>query len=236
MACRRSISTRVTLLTQRFHPFFSYIIHDDGCKREAPDADPSRRAISNFLQLGSYSSSSDCATAGFGALFRERRCSSFSLQQGLGFSFCRYVSSTIGEGSDKIEYINDVAEVFTEKTVEAVASQAPAVSEVVIAAADSFYPVVGLQYLIDNVHNLTGLNWWASIALTTILIRGATIPLLIQQLKATSKLTVSCTSSFCPLFHLFMCVVRAFSIGNLMHGYNLQSLSIIHLCMVKLHP
>ena len=32
---------------------------------------------------------------------------------------------------------------------------------------------------------------WAAIALTTVLIRGATIPLLINQLKATSKLSVS---------------------------------------------
>ncbi|PRQ60185.1 putative membrane insertase OXA1/ALB3/YidC, membrane insertase YidC/Oxa1 [Rosa chinensis] len=77
-----------------------------------------------------------------------------------------------------------------DKTVEVVTSQGPAVSEVAVAAADSFLPVAGLQYLIDFVHSLTGLNWWASIALTTIFIRLATIPLLIDQLRATTKLNL----------------------------------------------
>lgn len=35
---------------------------------------------------------------------------------------------------------------------------------------------------------------WASIIVTTLLIRGATVPLLINQLKATTKLTVCCFS------------------------------------------
>ncbi|CAN6454369.1 unnamed protein product [Victoria cruziana] len=100
-----------------------------------------------------------------------------------------YSSSTNGEESDKIEYMNDVAEVLTEKSVEAVV-QTPGVDEVAIAAADSFIPVAALQYLIDGVHHYTGLNWWAAIAVTTVLIRGITVPLLINQLKATSKLTL----------------------------------------------
>lgn len=100
------------------------------------------------------------------------------------------MSTTIGDGSDKIEYMTDVADVIAESTVEAVASQASAVSEVAIAAADSYFPVAALQYVIDGVHSFTGLNWWASIALTTLIIRGATIPLLINQLKATTKLTL----------------------------------------------
>lgn len=33
-------------------------------------------------------------------------------------------------------------------------------------------------------------NRWASIVLTTLLIRGLTVPFLINQLKATSKLSV----------------------------------------------
>ncbi|XP_031500018.1 mitochondrial inner membrane protein OXA1-like [Nymphaea colorata] len=100
-----------------------------------------------------------------------------------------YSSSTIGEETDKIEYMNDVAEVLTEKAVEAVV-QTPGVDEVAVAAADSFLPVAALQYLIDAVHHYSGLNWWAAIALTTLLIRGMTVPLLINQLKATSKLTL----------------------------------------------
>uniref|UniRef100_J3N471 Membrane insertase YidC/Oxa/ALB C-terminal domain-containing protein n=2 Tax=Oryza brachyantha TaxID=4533 RepID=J3N471_ORYBR len=43
--------------------------------------------------------------------------------------------------------------------------------------------------MIDAVHTFTGLNWWACIALTTVLIRSATVPLLVKQLKATQKLS-----------------------------------------------
>ena len=35
---------------------------------------------------------------------------------------------------------------------------------------------------------------WAAIALTTLVIRTATVPLLVNQLKATSKLTVCCAA------------------------------------------
>jgi YidC/Oxa1 family membrane protein insertase len=59
---------------------------------------------------------------------------------------------------------------------------------VAAAAAGSFLPVAALQHFIDAVHSFTGLNWWACIALTTLIIRSATIPLLVNQLKATTKL------------------------------------------------
>eukprot|EP01018_Ginkgo_biloba_P013908 Gb_35664 [translate_table: standard] len=102
-------------------------------------------------------------------------------------------ASTIGEGSEKVdsipEYISDVAEVFTEKSVDAVV-QTQAMSEVAIAAADSAYPVAALQYVIEAVHVHSGLPWWASIVATTLLIRSLTVPILISQLKATSRLTM----------------------------------------------
>lgn len=94
--------------------------------------------------------------------------------------------------------IKDVAGVLTDPTsidvsssAAAVAASAPSVpfpGEVAAAAADSALPVAALQHLIDIVHSFSGFNWWASIALTTILIRGATVPLLVNQLKATVKL------------------------------------------------
>jgi YidC/Oxa1 family membrane protein insertase len=97
--------------------------------------------------------------------------------------------------SDVADVLTDTsmdAGILTETVVDAaaVSSQAPVVSEVVIAAADSYLPVQALQYAIDAVHSFTGLNWWAAIVLTTLLIRTATVPLLINQLKATSKLTL----------------------------------------------
>ncbi|KAI4371632.1 hypothetical protein MLD38_009959 [Melastoma candidum] len=63
-----------------------------------------------------------------------------------------------------------MADALNDSTVQSVGSLAatPAVNEVAVAAADS----------------------WASIVLTTILIRGLTVPLLINQLKATTKLAI----------------------------------------------
>ncbi|KAK9274450.1 hypothetical protein L1049_021697 [Liquidambar formosana] len=188
MAYRRSITTRATLVARRFHPSFSYALHDDERKNQSLDGEPSRRKeINNFLQRRSFQSSVDISS-GFGAFLRERNC---SLAPRTAAFFSRYMSTAVGEGADKIEYMTDVAGVLTETTVETVTSQVtPAVSEVAIAAADSYFPVAVLQYLIDGVHNMTGFNWWASIALTTLLIRGATIPFLINQLKATTKLSL----------------------------------------------
>lgn len=80
----------------------------------------------------------------------------------------------------------DVAGVLVDAAAAAV--PAPFPGEVAAAAADSFLPVAALQHLIDAIHTFTGLNWWACIALTTLIIRGATVPLLVNQLKATSKL------------------------------------------------
>jgi YidC/Oxa1 family membrane protein insertase len=58
------------------------------------------------------------------------------------------MSTKIGGGSEKIEFINDVADVITDTTVEAVAAQAPAMDEVAAAAADSYFPVAALQHVL----------------------------------------------------------------------------------------
>ncbi|KAF6983875.1 LOW QUALITY PROTEIN: hypothetical protein CFC21_001970 [Triticum aestivum] len=73
---------------------------------------------------------------------------------------------------------------------EAVASSVPAPfpGEVAAAAADSFFPVAALQHLIDTIHTFTGLNWWASIALTTVLIRTAVIPFEVSHHKSSEKI------------------------------------------------
>ena len=61
--------------------------------------------------------------------------------------------------------MTDVADVLADSTMDSVASQAPVVNEVAIAAADSFLPVQALQYVIDAVHFYTGLNWWVSLSI-----------------------------------------------------------------------
>ncbi|PSS04243.1 Mitochondrial inner membrane protein OXA1-like [Actinidia chinensis var. chinensis] len=174
MVCRRSISARATLFArQRFSPSFSYIHRDDNRKHNE------ERGISTFASEINSSS-------GFGTSFYGQRSSQFFASSMIGSFFGRHMSMTVDEGAENIEYMTDVSEVFSDPTVEVVTSAAPAVNEVAIAAAT--FPVAALQHLIDGVHSLTGFNWWASI-IVTLLIRGATVPLLINQLKSTTKLS-----------------------------------------------
>ncbi|KAL5066369.1 hypothetical protein RYX36_028106 [Vicia faba] len=186
MAYRRCLLQRgSSLIDRRCHPSFSYVLHSDDTKRDQPDEKPSLAGISNsFIQTRSFGSSFN-GSMGFFSGFRHKELYPFA-----GYSFCRNMS-TMDQNSDKIAVMTDVADVLTDTAMETVTSQAaPVVSEVAIAAADSYLPVQALQYFIDAVHSYTGLNWWAAIALTTLLIRTATVPLLINQLKTTSKLTL----------------------------------------------
>lgn len=191
MAYVRSLSTRANIVRRRYNASFSYILHDDDRKHNSIEEGPSSKGMSNLFQQRSFGSSrkrfdNNLAVFGF---FHNRRCLDLSLSPSIAVSFCRDMS-TIGGGSENIELINDVADVLTDTTFEAVSAQAPVVNEVAIAAADSYFPVAALQHVIDAVHSFTGFNWWASIIVTTLLIRGATVPLLINQLKATTKLTL----------------------------------------------
>ncbi|KAK9147280.1 hypothetical protein Scep_006037 [Stephania cephalantha] len=102
------------------------------------------------------------SSSGFGSRVQERRIVVSALM-GFRWSCCGYSSRAIGEGGDSVEYMSDVAGILSDESVE---------------------------YLIDGVHSFTTLNWWASIAIVAIMIRGATIPFLINQLKATTKLTL----------------------------------------------
>ncbi|KAI3972980.1 hypothetical protein MKX01_019638, partial [Papaver californicum] len=183
MAYKRSLTSRVCLLRDRFHPSFSYIAHtdDDRKHQQHPVADKCRPADDNFLQRGYHRGNLNNGSAGFGSIFQERRSLlSFGSSTSIGSLFQRYTSSssggpdgvnslggpsTFGEGSDKFEYVKDVAEVLSDETMEVVTSAAP----VVIAAAESFLPVEALQYLIDGFHNLLSMgmplpdhpNWYA---------------------------------------------------------------------------
>ncbi|XVF12974.1 hypothetical protein REPUB_Repub08aG0166700 [Reevesia pubescens] len=188
MAFRRSLSTRATLIARRYHSSFAYIAHEDDRKNQRNESQYQQK-LGNFVQQRSFGTGFSNSSSGFGVLFQDRRCSQLSFLPSTDMSFCRYMSTTISDGADKVELMSDVAEAFKDSAVEAVASQAPAMNEVALAAADCWLPVATLQYVIDAVHSFTGFNWWASIVVTTLLIRGATLPLLINQLKATTKMT-----------------------------------------------
>ncbi|KAI4995629.1 hypothetical protein ZWY2020_035532 [Hordeum vulgare] len=191
-SARRSLATGLSShLTRRLHPSLSHLLpsshHDNNHENPSsssvppfptqqpphfPSGDLRRRARSQGLAL----------PLPFGAHLAAHR----------GFSTS---GSSPGPQIDGILTDPAVGQMDVAAGVlsDAAASVAPAFplpfpGEVAAAAADSFPPVAALQYLIDAVHSFTGLNWWASIAVTTILIRTVTIPLLVNQLKSTMKL------------------------------------------------
>ena len=58
-----------------------------------------------------------------------------------------------------------------------------------LASEGCWAPTRGLQYIIEKVHETTGLPWWASIMLTTVGIRSATFPIMLMQIKNTYALS-----------------------------------------------
>ncbi|KAB5551960.1 hypothetical protein DKX38_009271 [Salix brachista] len=191
MACMRSLSTRSTILKRQHNPRLRYILHDEEDddvhqlhKNNHGQLNHSSKQVinpTNYLPQRSFNTNSTC----FASLLQEANHSHFA-----GACFVRYMSTTTTAAADKINVLMDT-----------VAQAAPPANEVAIAAADSYLPVAALQHVIDAVHNFTGLNWWASIVVTTLLIRSAMLPLLINQLKATSKLSLKATSKLSIIFY-----------------------------------
>ncbi|KAL0324199.1 UNVERIFIED_CONTAM: Long chain acyl-CoA synthetase 4 [Sesamum calycinum] len=194
MAYRRGVTARAKFFyqqQQRAVPSFSHVRRDDSDREEFnSNPIPGNTEIRNYFQHRFFGTGNSFgAFSGSRNLFKDMR---FGIPAGCGPVFSRNFSSgTVGEGAaDKIEILNDVVDVLGDKAVEVAGQVAPVVSEVAVVAADSFFPVAALQYLIDYVHTYTGFNWWASIVVTTLLIRSIQLPLLINQLKSTSKFTL----------------------------------------------
>ena len=57
------------------------------------------------------------------------------------------------------------------------------------AMEGSWLPTRTLQWVLETVHQGTGLEWWQSIMLTTVGIRGAMLPLMLMQIKNTYRLS-----------------------------------------------
>ncbi|XP_068494610.1 mitochondrial inner membrane protein OXA1-like isoform X1 [Phaseolus vulgaris] len=184
----RCLLIRGNLVNRKCHPSFSFVLHSDEGKSECPDEKSPSAGISNSIQRRMFGNSVDGSMWRF-AYSEPRMHSNIFLSPSSVYNLCRHMSTT-NQGSDKIEIMSDIADVLKDQAMEAVTSQGPILREVAIASADSVLPVKALQYIIDAMHSYTGLNWWAAIVLTTLLIRSATVPLLINQLKATSKLTL----------------------------------------------
>ncbi|KAL0297523.1 UNVERIFIED_CONTAM: Mitochondrial inner membrane protein OXA1 [Sesamum radiatum] len=188
MAYRRSITARAKLLYQqhRVAPSFSHVPRDDDDHGTPLHHSPISKnpEIPSYFQHRLFGTGNNVGNFHRSRnLFQDRR---FGIPAACGPVFVRNMSS-LGEGSaDKIEMMTDV---LGDKAVEVASQVGPVANEVAVAAADSFFPVAALQYLIDYVHTFTGFNWWASIVLATLLIRGIQLPLMINQLKSTSKFT-----------------------------------------------
>ncbi|EOX95725.1 Uncharacterized protein TCM_005160 isoform 1 [Theobroma cacao] len=152
MAFRGSISSRATLLSRRLNPSFSHILHtnnDNNSKSHPLNLSQSLSAIRKILFQGSSN-----AINGLGcSLSQDRTSSLFPQPIGDGLPSCRFMSSTTGEGSERIDDVGYVAEAVRGRTVDALTSQAPGMSMVAVAAADYSYPVVALRHLMDTVHS-----------------------------------------------------------------------------------
>ncbi|XP_071696233.1 mitochondrial inner membrane protein OXA1-like [Rutidosis leptorrhynchoides] len=196
MACRRSLTiARAKLFGQQriiTPSLFSYVNHDEDRK----NSQHSDNKVNFFLQSQSYGVSGNktntgLAFGGSGISIRDPKWSRLinvpplmttTSGSGFGYLVARNMSTSIGNGSN-------MTHILADQTMEAVSTQAAAVSEVAIAAADSWFPVAALQYAIDGVHMYTGLNWWAAIAVTTLIIKTLLIPVMIHRLKASSKIS-----------------------------------------------
>ena len=160
MAYRRSLSTRATVVARQCHPSVCHLLHDDDRKPQPVNGDFTSQNLNGFLQKRFFGNGvSKFGHGGFGGVSQDRRFSKALVSSSSGFAFSRYMSTANVEKSDQFGIMSDVAEVLNDTTVQAVASQAPVMDEVAIAAADSFLPVQLLQYLIDAVHTYAGLNW-----------------------------------------------------------------------------
>nr|XP_043609502.1 mitochondrial inner membrane protein OXA1-like [Erigeron canadensis] len=197
MAYRRNLISRTKLFGQQrsITPSISHFNHRND--EESNTHLPNEKKLCAFTGFRSYSNGLGFGGSGVG--FRDTRwCRDVPMGTISGFLSARNMSSSIGDGvkegvADKFEYIDELAEFLSDKATEVVTKTteaAPAISEVAVAAADSWPPVAALQYAIDGIHTFTGLNWWASIVITTLIIRTLSIPILINQLKATTKLTI----------------------------------------------
>uniref|UniRef100_I1P6V8 Membrane insertase YidC/Oxa/ALB C-terminal domain-containing protein n=1 Tax=Oryza glaberrima TaxID=4538 RepID=I1P6V8_ORYGL len=183
-SARRSLASGLSRhLSRRLHPSVSHLLpshHDDHSENPSPPAQPP--PLPSALRSPSRSQALGLPLP-FGLLHASRRSLSTSPRS------TDELDASAEVLSDAASSVSVPADVLADAAASVpVSAPAPFPGEVAAAAADSFAPVAALQHLIDGVHSLTGLNWWACIALTSLLIRTLTVPLLLNQMKATVKL------------------------------------------------
>ncbi|PWA74922.1 membrane insertase [Artemisia annua] len=124
--------------------------------------------------------------------FRDPRWSQFirhvpvTATTGVGFYLPRRNMST-NVGTFNIDYMINMAD----KTMDNVVSSTQAVyNEVAIAAADSWLPVAAWMDALDGIHKFTGVNWWATIVIATVILRTCTVHSKIHILKVNANIAI----------------------------------------------
>ncbi|XP_057796500.1 mitochondrial inner membrane protein OXA1-like [Salvia miltiorrhiza] len=177
MAYRRSIIARTKLFYQqhqRFAPSFSHISGSDRDELPAKSINRNTEIRSHFRITGNIASNSLLP----GSVSRLMRS---EFRTGYGLNFHRNMSKLPSD----IEGLHDAGDLYGaisavgEKAVEV----APMVNEAAVAAADS----INYLNLIEVFHCCAGLEWWASIAATTLLMRFIFVPFQIYFLQFSSK-------------------------------------------------
>ncbi|KAG7564991.1 hypothetical protein ISN44_As10g017260 [Arabidopsis suecica] len=175
MALRRTLSLRSLFNARFYQPSCSGIIRRDDLHEEKPN-------YGSLLHKRFFSSSMILSQKHL-----MRSSSDLSLCTPFGISTCRSMSTSHIPGSDESGDLNHVAATLTDSMLQDVSSQSTTVIKVADAAIDSSVHFDFVQQIIHNVHSFTGLNWWASIVLTTLLIRGVTVPLMIDNERWLSR-------------------------------------------------
>jgi YidC/Oxa1 family membrane protein insertase len=97
-------------------------------------------------------------------------------------------SAVAAAARSSLDNTADILAAYTPESIVEVAAVAERAA-LELATEGCWAPTRGLQYVIEKVHETTGLPWWASIMLTTLGIRTATFPIMLMQIKNTYALS-----------------------------------------------
>ncbi|XP_015697470.1 mitochondrial inner membrane protein OXA1-like isoform X2 [Oryza brachyantha] len=167
-AARRSLCSRLSdHLTRRLHPALPHLLvpHSSGDPQDHSPLQPPARLQPPHFPL--YQSSRTAKTLSL-------------LPLGIRLAGPPHRGFSSSPSSPAF----DVGAVLTD-AAGAAAAAAPVSfpSEVALAAENSSLSTAAVQHLIDAVHSSTGLNWWLSIAISTMLLRCLLLPLWIMAFR-----------------------------------------------------
>ncbi|XP_047965755.1 mitochondrial inner membrane protein OXA1-like [Salvia hispanica] len=190
MAYRRSIMARSKLFYQQHQRFSPSLSHISGSDREQLPAKTNPEMLSNFLisrnNAGNLRLMRSEVPTGYGLLSGNvSRVMHSEVPTGYGLIFHRNMSKVPSEIEAPAEDLNGVIGVVADKAVEA----APVVNEMATAAAGSVSNInisVSNMNIIEYMHSFTGLEWWASIAAVTLLLRILFVPIHLSRIQYLS--------------------------------------------------